>query len=332
MKILFNTGWKSRLVITTLLVLLLLFSLNIISAETETEHPAISNYKGAQLKARRVIDYAPYVLGIDDQVNKEENFRGHNTYFKEYIDLEGKLTRLQYIVPESEGIYKVFKNYEEALQDGNYQILFTTNDQESSWPFWNEIVYHREWGINAIKDGDFEVPFGRYGFYFLTAKGIYKENNIYFAIFFSLSGDNILITQDIIDINPLESGLVTAKKIEDNIALNGYISIYGIHFDSGKWNIKEDSKPALEEIAEFLNNNPEQKYYIVGHTDNVGNFQSNMILSKNRAETVMNALISDYGVNPEQLKAYGAASLSPVTSNSTTAGKARNRRVEIVEQ
>ena len=57
-----------------------------------------------------------------------------------------------------------------------------------------------------------------------------------------------------------------------------------------------------------------------------------MVLSKNRAKAVMNELVDKYGVDSIQLKAYGVANLSPVSSNSTNAGKARNRRVEIVEQ
>jgi len=57
-----------------------------------------------------------------------------------------------------------------------------------------------------------------------------------------------------------------------------------------------------------------------------------MTLSENRAKAVMNELTTKYGVNTGQLKAYGVANLSPVTSNSTDKGKARNRRVEIVEQ
>jgi outer membrane protein OmpA-like peptidoglycan-associated protein len=110
------------------------------------------------------------------------------------------------------------------------------------------------------------------------------------------------------------------------------VSIYGVHFDTGKWNIKKDSKPALKEMASFLKNHQENKYFIVGHTDNTGDFSSNMTLSEKRAKAVIHALIDDYGVKAQQLEAYGISSLSPVTSNSTDEGKARNRRVEIVKQ
>jgi outer membrane protein OmpA-like peptidoglycan-associated protein len=70
----------------------------------------------------------------------------------------------------------------------------------------------------------------------------------------------------------------------------------------------------------------------VGHTDNVGDFDSNMKLSKDRATAIMNELVTKYDVDANQLKAYGVANLSPITSNLTDEGKAKNRRVEIVEQ
>ena len=324
------------------LILLILFAglylfigVQNLKAQEPKDHPALSRYEGAEIVAYQVRDYIPYVLGTGDQ--KEKQFRGHGKYFSSYIDLEGKLTRIQYQVPLQEGIYKVFKNYENALKNAGYQILFTTSDKESSWPFWNEEVYHHERGINPIRGRDFIGPFGREGFRFLTAKGTYKENDIYFAIFINpdeddVLGDHVLITQDVIEVNPMESGLVTAKKIEDNIDLSGFISIYGIHFETNKWSIKKESEPALEEIASFLQKNNEEKFYIVGHTDNVGDLAYNMDLSKKRAKSVMDKLINEYGIQEQQLEAYGVASLSPVTSNSNEAGKARNRRVEIVKQ
>ena len=326
---------KKILMIITLVVVLmgvfLYINVDYIKAEEiKKDHPALSRYEGAEIIAYYEQDYVPYVLGTGLQERKE--FRGHGRYFSSYIDLEGKLTRIQYQVSVEEGIFKVFKNYENALKEANYQILFTTSEKESSWPFWNEEVYHLEWGINALRGEGFKKPFGRYGFRFLTAKGTYKGNNVYFAIFINKDNDDIIITQDVIEVNPMESGLVTAKKIEENIKLNGFVSIYGIHFDTDKWNIKEKSKPALEEIASFLKNHQESKYYVIGHTDNVGNLSYNMNLSEKRAIAVMNELITKYGVNKEQLNAYGVGSLSPVRSNSTEAGKARNRRVEIVEQ
>jgi len=85
-------------------------------------------------------------------------------------------------------------------------------------------------------------------------------------------------------------------------------------------------------IAKYLNLHTDRKHLIVGHTDNVGDFNANLKLSKDRAEAVINELVTKYLVKKEQLKAYGNGSTAPVASNSTDEGKAKNRRVEIVEQ
>jgi len=88
----------------------------------------------------------------------------------------------------------------------------------------------------------------------------------------------------------------------------------------------------LAEIAKLLQNNNTLKLYVVGHTDNVGTFESNMTLSKARADAVVRELVTKYSIAADRLKAYGVSSLSPVASNKTEDGKAKNKRVELVEQ
>ena len=85
-------------------------------------------------------------------------------------------------------------------------------------------------------------------------------------------------------------------------------------------------------MAKPLSSNPSLKVYIVGHTDNQGQFAHNADLSQKRAEAVVQALTSTYHVAPARLTAKGIASLSPVASNRDDAGRALNRRVELVEQ
>jgi OmpA-OmpF porin, OOP family len=123
-----------------------------------------------------------------------------------------------------------------------------------------------------------------------------------------------------------------AEAMGNDINTTGHVSIYGIYFDTGKSEIKPESDAAIAEIAKLLKNNTALKVYIVGHTDNVGTFDSNMQLSKDRAVAVTNLLVSKYGIASSRLKAYGVSSLSPIGSNKTEDGKAKNRRVELVEQ
>ena len=123
-----------------------------------------------------------------------------------------------------------------------------------------------------------------------------------------------------------------AAAMGNDINTTGHVSVYGIYFDTGKSEIKPESDAAISEIAKLLKNNGTLKLYVVGHTDNVGSFDSNMKLSKDRAEAVVKALAGKYGIAAARLKPHGVASLSPVASNGTEDGKAKNRRVELVRQ
>ena len=123
-----------------------------------------------------------------------------------------------------------------------------------------------------------------------------------------------------------------AAAMGNDINTTGHVSVYGIYFDTGKSEVKPESDAALSEIAKLLKNDGALKVYVVGHTDNVGSFESNMKLSKDRADAVAKTLSGKYAIAAARLKAHGVASLSPVTSNDTEEGKAKNRRVELVKQ
>ncbi len=123
-----------------------------------------------------------------------------------------------------------------------------------------------------------------------------------------------------------------AEAMGKNINATGHVSVYGIYFDTGNSEIKPESDAAIAEIAKLLKNDPALKVYVVGHTDNVGSFDSNMRLSKNRADAVTKALSDKYGIDAARMQAHGVSSLAPVTSNDTDEGKAKNRRVELVKQ
>ena len=123
-----------------------------------------------------------------------------------------------------------------------------------------------------------------------------------------------------------------AKSLMNDIQLTGHASVYGIYFDFNKADIKPESESAIKEIAKLMQQNKGLKLYVVGHTDNVGKLDYNMRLSKARADAVMKELVVKYKVSSKRLKAFGVGSLAPVASNHTDDGRAKNRRVELVEQ
>lgn len=126
--------------------------------------------------------------------------------------------------------------------------------------------------------------------------------------------------------------IADAKSLAQDINATGKVAIYGIYFDFNKAEVKPESEPVLKEISNLLKQNPKLNLYIVGHTDNVGTLAANMDLSQRRAEAVVQALVSKHGVDAKRLKAQGVGPLCPVASNKTDEGRAKNRRVELVEQ
>jgi OmpA-OmpF porin, OOP family len=125
---------------------------------------------------------------------------------------------------------------------------------------------------------------------------------------------------------------VTAEVLGKDLTETGHTAVYGILFDTGKADIKPGSEKVLTEIAGLLQSKPAIKLYVVGHTDNVGALEMNMKLSQARAESVVIALTTKHGVAAARLRAFGSGPIAPVASNASEEGRAKNRRVELVEQ
>ena len=81
--------------------------------------------------------------------------------------------------------------------------------------------------------------------------------------------------------------VVNADLIKEKIEIDGKIAIYGIYFDVGNAQIKSESKESKEQIALFLKDNPNINCWVVGHTDSDGSFETNSILSLDRANSVV---------------------------------------------
>ena len=116
-----------------------------------------------------------------------------------------------------------------------------------------------------------------------------------------------------------------------DIRTSGRAKVYGIYFDLDSHEIKPESEPTLQAIADMLNANESLKIFVVGHTDMTGQLDYNMELSLRRAESVVDSLVNTHGIASDRLKAKGAGPLCPVSTNNTEEGRKLNRRVELVE-
>jgi len=130
----------------------------------------------------------------------------------------------------------------------------------------------------------------------------------------------------------VKTGKVTvdAGAIGDTLKRDGKIALYGVLFDTNKAVLRPDSDDQLAQMAKALAAAPALKVFIVGHTDNQGDFAANIDLSQRRAQAVLEALAGRYKIAANRMIARGVANLAPVASNANDDSRARNRRVELV--
>ncbi len=126
--------------------------------------------------------------------------------------------------------------------------------------------------------------------------------------------------------------VANADALSKGIKETGRVAVYGIYFDTAKADLKPASDPALAEIVKMLKADASLKVYVVGHTDNAGQFASNLKLSQDRAGAVVHALTNKHGIAIARLTPFGAGPTSPIASNKSDEGRAKNRRVELVGQ
>jgi outer membrane protein OmpA-like peptidoglycan-associated protein len=124
--------------------------------------------------------------------------------------------------------------------------------------------------------------------------------------------------------------VIQASEMLNALNTDGFIAL-DILFDTGKSAIKEESSPLIDQVYQLLETNNDLKVSIEGHTDNTGTPEGNKKLSTDRAKAVMDALIAK-GIAKDRLSFIGFGQEAPVADNRTDAGRAMNRRVEIVKK
>lgn len=154
-------------------------------------------------------------------------------------------------------------------------------------------------------------PEKNYNFIAFSNQGYHEEANRYFI-------SNLRIA-------------VGAPDTRSKLITEGKFSTTGILFDVNSANIKPESYGVLKDIANVLTENGTVKVKIIGHTDSDGDDGSNLALSKKRSEAVKEALSKDFAIDKTRLETDGKGESEPATPNTTSEGKANNRRVEFVK-
>jgi formylglycine-generating enzyme required for sulfatase activity len=110
----------------------------------------------------------------------------------------------------------------------------------------------------------------------------------------------------------------------------GFVDIYGIYFDTGKWIVKPEGYPVVDQIAAYLKESPNTRIVVEGHTDITGSAEKNQVLSENRAKSIKAELVKR-GIDETRLETKGYGSSKPIGDNKTKAGRTQNRRVTITK-
>jgi outer membrane protein OmpA-like peptidoglycan-associated protein len=139
--------------------------------------------------------------------------------------------------------------------------------------------------------------------------------------FFAVS-ENI-DTRHLTEYTEMEKNLTLTPIIKGEV-----IQLHNIFFETGSATLLGESKHELDKLYKFLDENPDVKVEIAGHTDNVGEAEANLKLSHNRAFAVMDYLIKK-GINKKQMQEKGYGETNPLVPNDTDENRAINRRVEL---
>ena len=119
--------------------------------------------------------------------------------------------------------------------------------------------------------------------------------------------------------------------LRSKLISEGKLSTTAITFDVNSDKLKPESMGMIKEISEVLKANPDVKIRIIGHTDNDGDDNHNLALSKSRAASVKNALVESYDIDAERMEVDGKGESLPAAPNDSAEGKAANRRVEFIK-
>lgn len=209
---------------------------------------------------------------------------------------EGKTTRIGYTVQPGGrqiSMMQIARNYEAAVKKIGGKILYA------------------EGNITCAK-------IEKAGVKTYLQAGAFNEGNIHELL--------------IVETKGLEQEVVAdALALKQGLAAEGKVALYGLYFDTGKAIVKPESEPTLVQMVKLLQQNAALKVFVIGHTDGTGTLEVNLKLSADRAAAVVAALVSR-GIDAGRLRAAGVGSYNPVATNRTEEGKAKNRRVELVER
>ena len=299
-----------------------------------SDHPLISRYSGSVLQASAGPLFQELGIPTGPLESTSSGWR-----LTRAIQASGQLSARFYVAPQERSALEVFRSYEKALKTSGFKVLFQCemNGCQSA----GVVAVLRPQQLEPLRFPQNRLnqpasPFDR-DIRFVSAEYRQGQRAAYVQLYVA-EPDSIwqapVVMQLILEPKPMDDGqvLVNANRLRQALGSEGRMALYGLTFETGKAEIRPESKAQLAEMAQALKADAQWRVAIVGHTDTEGTVEGNLRLSQARAEAVVQALVREHGIAAARLDAKGVAAYAPVASNATPEGRALNRRVEMVQR
>lgn len=305
------------------------------------DYPLLGHYTGSKQVFYNVAAYdeANIITGpIDERGSNQQRGTGWQT-------LEGKIFTLYYQLPAGRTSLEALRNYQQSLTEKGFEVPHTCSAEGGSCFTGNQRLSGLFLGMAL--DGTTDMPrlngdfirnwFGKGNARYLYAKRTQGGQTVHVSLAFNdddSRGGRVVIAR-VIETGQMETGKIQVKQeaeIKQDFDDRGRTQIYGILFDFDKADIKPESAPQLQQIADLMNRNAGIRVEVVGHTDNQGGAAYNLRLSQARAAAVVAELTGRYRIDRARLTSRGMGLDQPVASNGDEPGRALNRRVELIRQ
>ncbi len=286
-------------------------------APNSSDHPLISRFEGFYIGKYQEVEFDQYLLPLGP---------AEKGSFPKAKTLEGKVTKVSYQMVDGArpSLFQMIKSFETALESKKADVLFSCQKAECG-------TGNDDLITQMVIQGNMLNEYMRFGSHAFQAYRFSSEGKSYYAAFYFREEKNQAAYElHVVELEEMDLDKVSLGDIEASMEETGKMAFYGIEFDFGKATLRAESEEALDAMAEFLKKNPDKKFYIVGHTDNVGNYDTNLGLSQKRADAVAAALKARHQIPEDRYSTIGVGPVSPVASNESEEGRARNRRVELV--
>ena len=294
------------------------------------DHPLVGRYDGAVLRHHRPRDFDEFRMVNARVLPADTRATGSRINERNSMPVSGRAWRLRYDGPEGRSALEVMRNHQERLAANGFETVFACRAQECGTPA--ELWFAVTESVPGPSSG---LHSGWENQLYTLAKLARPQGDVYVALLVITFGQRAQILVDVVETRPMETGrivFVDASAMQRAVAQTGRIALYGITFGFDSAEILPASRPTLDEIAKFLRANAALNVVVAGHTDSQGAFDYNIQLSTRRAQAVVAALSRDFAIPAARLTAFGAGMATPVATNDNDAGRAQNRRVEIVKR